>query len=113
LVSAPAPHFPGAGVFGIDTGADGAPRILADALCVSVSRPWGALAATLLKGWTMGEFEIELVLAERSSVIGKANDEESALNLMAEAIRQFPRSHIRVRRNTEIIAERVPPRNPK
>jgi hypothetical protein len=39
--------------------------------------------------------------------------EAGALDLMAEAIRQYPRSHIRVRRNIEIIAERVPPRNPK
>jgi hypothetical protein len=42
LVLAPAPHFPGAGVFGIETGADGAPCILADTHCASVSRPWGA-----------------------------------------------------------------------
>jgi hypothetical protein len=69
--------------------------------------------AALLKGWTMGEFEIELVLKERSSVIGKANDVESALNLMDEAMRQYPQSHIRLRRGTSIIAERVPPRNPK
>jgi hypothetical protein len=61
----------------------------------------------------MSEFEIELVLTDRSSVIGNANDEASALNLMAEAVRQYPRSHIRVRRNAEIIAERVPPRKPK
>jgi hypothetical protein len=61
----------------------------------------------------VGEFEIELVLKERSSVIGKANDVESALNLMDEAMRQYPQSHIRLRRGTEIIAERVPPRNPK
>jgi hypothetical protein len=46
----------------------------------------------------MSEFEIELVLTDRSSVIGNANDEASALNLMAEAMRQYPRSHIRVRR---------------
>jgi hypothetical protein len=61
----------------------------------------------------MSEFEIELVLKERSSMIGKANDVESALNLMDEVIRQYPQSHIRLRRGTEIIAERVPPRNPK
>jgi hypothetical protein len=73
----------------------------------------GALDAALLKGLTMGEFEIELVLTDRSSVVGNANDEAGALDLMAEAIRQYPRSHIRVRRNIEIIAERVPPRNPK
>jgi hypothetical protein len=72
-----------------------------------------AAHADCLKGWTMGEFEIELVLKERSSVIGKANDVESALNLMDEAMRQYPQSHIRLRRGTSIIAERVPPRNPK
>jgi hypothetical protein len=34
----------------------------------------------------MTEFEIELVLTDRSSVIGNANDEASALNLMAEPV---------------------------
>jgi len=34
----------------------------------------------------MSEFEIELVLTDRSSVIGNANDEASALNLMAEPV---------------------------
>jgi hypothetical protein len=40
------------------------------------------------KGWTMTEFEIELVLTDRSSMIGNANDEASALNLMAEPVQR-------------------------
>jgi hypothetical protein len=84
--------------------------------------PWRATEAILQisrlgqgrsKGRTMSEFEIELLLTDRSYVIGNANDEASALNLMAEAIRQYPRNHIRVRRGAAIIAERVPPRKPK
>jgi hypothetical protein len=38
------------------------------------------------KGWTMGEFEIELIPTDRSSVIGNANDEASAPNLTAEPV---------------------------
>jgi hypothetical protein len=38
------------------------------------------------KGWTTTEFEIELVLTDRSSVLGNANDEASALNLLAEPV---------------------------
>ena len=59
----------------------------------------------------MSEFEIELVLSDRpSSVIGRTNDETEALNLMDEAMRRHPRSHIRIRRGSLIVAERVPPR---
>jgi hypothetical protein len=61
----------------------------------------------------LGEFEVELVLEERSSVIGKANDVESALNLMDEAMWQYPRSHIRLRRGTSIIVGRVTPGEPR
>jgi hypothetical protein len=46
-------------------------------------------------------------------VIGEAIDEGTALNVMEEAIRRYPRSHIRIRRGTTIIAERVPPREPR
>jgi hypothetical protein len=48
----------------------------------------------------MGGFEIELVSKLGPSVIGIANDAESALNVMDEAIRQHPTGHIRIRSGT-------------
>jgi hypothetical protein len=59
---------------------------------------------------TIRKYEIELVLKTGLSVIGEAIDEGTALNVMEEAMRQYPTSHIRIRRGTTIIAERVPPR---
>jgi hypothetical protein len=61
----------------------------------------------------MSKFEIELVSKGGNSVIGEAIDEGAALNVMDEAMRQYPTGHIRVRRGTTIIAERVPPRTPR
>jgi hypothetical protein len=61
----------------------------------------------------MSEYKIELVLKTDHSVIGEAIDEGTALNVTEEAIRRYPRSHIRIRRGTTIIAERVPPRDPR
>jgi hypothetical protein len=61
----------------------------------------------------MSEYKIELVLKTDHSVIGEAIDEGTALNVMEEAIQRYPRSHIRIRRGTTIIAERVPPRDPR
>jgi hypothetical protein len=60
----------------------------------------------------MSEYEIELVSKRDHSVIGEANDLESALNCLDDAIREYPNGHIRVRRGTAIISERVPPRAP-
>jgi hypothetical protein len=57
----------------------------------------------------MSEYEIELVLKHGHSIIGEADDATEALNLMDEAIRRFPTSHIRIRRGITIVAERVPP----
>ena len=57
----------------------------------------------------MSEYEIELISRKDHSVIGEANDLESALNCFDEAIRNYPRGHIRVRRGTAIMSERVPP----
>jgi hypothetical protein len=57
----------------------------------------------------MSEYEIELVSKRDHSVIGEANDLESALNCLDEAIREYPRGHIRVRRGSTIVSERVPP----
>jgi hypothetical protein len=37
----------------------------------------------------MGEYEIELVLKQGQSVIGEANDLESALNCLDDAIREY------------------------
>ena len=62
---------------------------------------------------TMSEYEIELVSRKGHTVIGEANDAVSALNFMEEAIRNFPTDHIRIRRETAIIAERLPPRIPR
>jgi hypothetical protein len=58
----------------------------------------------------MSEYKIELVLKNGHTVVGEAIDEGTALNVMDEAIRQYPAGHIRVRRGTTIIAERMPPR---
>jgi hypothetical protein len=60
----------------------------------------------------MSEYKIELVLKNGHTVVGEAIDEGTALNAMDEAIRRYPRSHVRIRRGTTIIAERVPPRIP-
>ena len=38
----------------------------------------------------MGEYEIELVSKQGQSVIGEANDLESALNCLDDAIRELP-----------------------
>jgi hypothetical protein len=61
----------------------------------------------------MSEYEIELVSKKGPSVIGEAKDAVSALDFMEEAIRNFPTGHIRIRRETAIIAERLPPRIPR
>jgi hypothetical protein len=58
----------------------------------------------------MRKYEIELFSKDGRSVIGEAIDEETALNVMDEAMRQYPAGHIRVRRGSAIIAERMPPR---
>jgi hypothetical protein len=58
----------------------------------------------------MRKYEIVLITKDGHSVIGEAIDEETALNVMDEAMRQYPTGHIRVRRGTTIIAERMPPR---
>jgi hypothetical protein len=60
----------------------------------------------------MSEYEIELVSKKDRSVIFEANDHENALNCLDEAIRKYPLGHIRVRRGTMIVSERVPPRIP-
>ena len=61
----------------------------------------------------MSKYEIELLLKNGPTVIGEAIDEGAALNVMDEAMRQYPTGHIRIRRGTTIIAERVPPREPR
>jgi hypothetical protein len=61
----------------------------------------------------MSKYEIELLLKNGPTVIGEAIDEGAALNVMDEAMRQYPTGHIRIRRGTTIIAERVPPRTPR
>jgi hypothetical protein len=58
----------------------------------------------------MSEYEIELILKKAHSVIGEADDALEAPNLMDEAMRQYPNSHIRIRRGFTVVAERVPPR---
>jgi hypothetical protein len=58
----------------------------------------------------MSKFEIELLSKNGTSVIGVANDAESALNVMDEAMRQYPTGHIRVRCGATVFAERMPPR---
>jgi hypothetical protein len=62
---------------------------------------------------TLNKFEIELLLAKGPYVTGVANDAESALSIMDEAMRQYPTGHIRIRRGTTIFAERTPPRKPR
>ena len=57
----------------------------------------------------MSEYEIELVSKRDRSVIGEANDLESALNCLDDAIRKYPYGHIRVWRGSAIVSERVPP----
>jgi hypothetical protein len=74
-------------------------------------RPARSIAA-IEKGWTMSEYEVELVSKNRRTVIGGANNALSALNFMDEAIRVYPRVHIRIRCGATIISERVPPRIP-
>jgi hypothetical protein len=59
------------------------------------------------------KFEIELLLADGPHVIGAANDAESALGVMDEAMRQYPTGHIRIRPGTAVFAERMPPRTPR
>jgi hypothetical protein len=61
----------------------------------------------------MSKFEIELLSKNSVSVIGVANDAESALNVMDEAMRQYPTGHIRIRQGVTIFAERMPPRTPR
>jgi hypothetical protein len=58
------------------------------------------------------KFEIELVLKDRFTVIGEANDSEIALDLFDQAMRKYPTQHIRIRCGTEIVSERMPPRKP-
>lgn len=70
-------------------------------------------AGALLKGWAVSKFEIELVLKDKLTVIGEADDAERALNLFDEAIRQYPSRHIRIRCGTKIVSERMPPRKPQ
>ena len=61
----------------------------------------------------MSKFEIELLSKNGVSVIGVANDAESALNVMDEAMRQYPTGHIRIRCGATVFAERMPPRAPR
>jgi hypothetical protein len=61
----------------------------------------------------MSEYAIELVSKNVHSVIAEANDVESALNCLDDAIREYPHDHIRVRRGTLIVSERVPPKAPR
>ena len=61
----------------------------------------------------MSEYVIELVSKKDHSVIGKAMDLAAALDCFDEAIRQYPNGHIRVRRGTNIVSERVPPQTPR
>jgi hypothetical protein len=51
--------------------------------------PWPAVMAS-----SSSKFEIELLLADGPYVIGVANDAESALNVLDEAMRQYPTGHI-------------------
>ena len=55
----------------------------------------------------MSEFEIELVSKPGVSVIGAAKDAENALNVMDEAMRQYPTDHIQIRCGTIIHAKRT------
>jgi hypothetical protein len=69
------------------------------------------LLSTAVKN--MSKFEIELLSKNGVSVIGVANDAESALNVMDEAMRQYPTGHIRIRCGATVFAERMPPRAPR
>ena len=60
----------------------------------------------------MSEYEVELVSTNCHTVIGEASNALSALNFMDDAIRVYPRGHIRIRCGTTIISERVPARIP-
>jgi hypothetical protein len=71
------------------------------------------LPGVLLKGWAVRKFEIELVSKDGLTVIGEANDAESALNLFDKAIRRYATHHIRIRCGVEIVSERMPPRKPR
>jgi hypothetical protein len=53
----------------------------------------------------MSKYEIELVLKNGPTVIGEAIDEGAALNVMDEAMRQYPTGHIRVRRARSSLRE--------
>ena len=55
----------------------------------------------------MSEFEIELVSKLGVSVIGAANDAENALNVMDDAMRQYPADHIQIGCGTMIYAKRM------
>jgi hypothetical protein len=56
------------------------------------------------------KFEIELVSKRCLSLIGVADDAESAINVMDVALREHPTGHIRIQRGSIIHSERVPPR---
>jgi hypothetical protein len=58
-------------------------------------------------------FEVVLLSKNDPHVIGVADNAESALDLMDEAMRKYPDGHIRVRCHTGVFAERVPPRTPQ
>ena len=55
-------------------------------------------------------FEVVLLSKNDPYVIGIADDANSALDLMDEAMRKYPDGHIRVQCRTGVFAERVPPR---
>jgi hypothetical protein len=55
-------------------------------------------------------FEVVLLSKDDPQVIGMADDANSALDLMDEAMRKYPDGHIRIRCRTGVFAERVPPR---
>ena len=55
----------------------------------------------------MSKFEIELVSRLGVSVISAANDAENALNVVHEAMRQYPTDHIQIRCGTIIHAKRT------
>jgi hypothetical protein len=56
------------------------------------------------------KFEIELISKRCLSLIGVADDAESALDVMDVAMREHPDGHIRIRRGSIIHSERVPRR---
>ena len=55
----------------------------------------------------MSEFEIELVSKLGVSVIGAASDAENALNVMDEAMRQYPTDHIQIQSGSITHAKRM------